>query len=176
VSDYPPKLVRISETDFGSVLVLNDDTEVSIDVRPARLNEVMIEYGLEPLVELVSRRSVGVFVDLLAMTTEQWTRISESVRSSPEAAAALQRFPVLWASFGEPYNTIVGKVHRLYGGLSRFLYTSHPFDFRADPNRPLPWYRALLSARGGWLFNTWVHLGTGAVEIEAEQHRRHYVE
>jgi hypothetical protein len=110
------------------------------------------------------------------MTAEQWGRISECVRSSPEAVGAFRRFPSLWAGFGEPYKTIVLKVHRLYGGLSRFLYTSHPFDFRKDPNRPLPWYRALLSAPGGWLFNTWVHVGTGVVEVEAEQHPGNYVE
>jgi len=52
-----------------------------------------------------------------------------------------------------PRIDIVGeKVRRLYGGLSRSLYTCHPLDFRQDPNRPL------LSAPGGWLFNTWVNV------------------
>jgi hypothetical protein len=176
VSTYPPKLVRLCEADFGSVLFLNDGTKVSIDVRPARLNEALSEQGLPPLAELIESQSVGIFVGLLPMSAEQWDRIRTCISSSTEAAAIFRRFPPLWASFGEPYDIIAGKIHRLYGGLSRLLYTSHPFNFQEDPNRPLPWYRALLSAPGGWLFNTWVHLESGKVAIEANQLLGHFVE
>jgi hypothetical protein len=176
VSGCPPKLMRLSETDLGSILFLDDGTQVSIDVRPARLNQAMSEHGRPPLTELIDSRSLGVFVGQLSMSAEQWDRIRECIRSSAEAADVFSRFPKLWTSFEEPYDSIAGKIHRLYGGLAEFLYTSHPFNFRDDPNRPLPWYRALLSAPGGWLFSTWVHLGTGKVKITADQQAGHYVE
>jgi hypothetical protein len=176
VANYPPKLLRLLETDFGSVLLLEDDTQVSIDVRPARLDEALSANGLPTLSELIASHSLGVFVGLFRMTATQWSRISACVRSSTEAAAVFLQFPSLWSGFGESHEIIAAKVHRLYGGLSQFLYTSHPFDFRDDPNRPLPWFRALLNDRDGWLFNTWVNLETAKVEIEAEQHPGHFVE
>jgi hypothetical protein len=71
----------------------------------------------------------------------------------------------MWEVFGEGYEVVVAKPHRVYGGLEQDLYTSHPFQFRGDPNRPDPWRRALLSAPGGWLFETRVQLQSGAVEI-----------
>ena len=110
------------------------------------------------------------------MTAESWNEISRCVRFSDEAAAAFCRCPPLWECFGEPFDTIAAKPHRLYGGVSRYLYTSHPLDFRPDRNRPLPWYRALLSAPGGWLFTTWVNTGSGEVEIESDQQPGHHVE
>src|SRR5262249_39598429 len=126
--------------------------------------------------DLGKRRSVGVFVGQLMMTAEQWDAIRMCVTSSAEGVATLSRFPLLWASFDVPFCNIAARAHRLYGGLSRFLYTSHPIDFREDPNRPLPWYRACLSAPGGWLCVTWANLGTGKVEIELEQQPGHFVE
>jgi hypothetical protein len=42
VSNYPPKLLKLSEAEFGSVLSLDDGTQVSVDVRPERLNEALI--------------------------------------------------------------------------------------------------------------------------------------
>jgi hypothetical protein len=176
VSNYPPKLLTVSATDFGSVLFLDDGAQVSINVCPARLNEAMIAYGLPPLAELLGGRSIGVFVGMLEMSAAQWDCIRERIRFSTQASAVFSQYASLWTSFGEPYDIIVGKVHRLYGGLSRALYTSPPLNFRPDPNRPLCWYRALLSAPGGWLFNTSVSLDTGEVEIEADQLPGHFVE
>jgi hypothetical protein len=93
------------------------------------------------------------------------------------AAEVFRKFPLLWANFREPYDVIVRLPHRVYGGLWEWsLYTSLPIDFGTDPNRPIPWYRALLSAPGGWLFNTWVHLETREVEVEGEQLPSHFVE
>ncbi len=181
MSDYPPKLIGLSETDLGSILLLDDGTHVTIDVPPKRLgevlkNEMLTEYGAISLDDLVNRGSVGVFVEQLLMTTELWDAIRDCIRSSAEGAAAFNRFHLVWASFNEPYSSIATRPHRLYRGLSRFLYTSYPIDFRDDPNRPLPWYRACLSVAGGWLCNTWVNLGTRHVEVEAEQHPGHFVE
>jgi hypothetical protein len=176
MSDYPPKLLKLCEADFGSVLFLNDGRQVSVDVRPSRLNAALCEYGLPPLTESIAYGGLGVFVGYIQMAAAEWDRISDCLRSSSKAQAMFSQFPTLWASFYEPYSAIAVKVHRLYGGLSRSLYTSFPIDFRIDPNRPLPWYRALLSAKGGWLFNTWVHLKRGKVEIEAGQFAGHFVE
>jgi len=83
------------------------------------------------------------------MTGVQCNRIRECICSSSEAALLFCRFPSLWENFDQPYDVIAGKVYRLYGGLDQALYTSHPFDFRPDSNRPLPWFRALLSNPGG---------------------------
>jgi hypothetical protein len=175
--NYPPKLLRVSEADGGSVLLLEDDGQVAVDVRPARLNEAFLQYGLAPLEDLITARTVGVFVGMSHMTTEQWDRIRECIRSSAVAAEVFRKFPPLWANFREPYDVIVGLPHRVYGGLSKWsLYTSLPVDFGTDPNRPIPWCRALLSASGGWLFNTWVHLETGEAEVVGEQLPGHYIE
>jgi len=181
VSHYPPKLIGLSETDIGSILLLDDGTQVAIDVRRQRLDEVLkheplTEYGALSLDDLLKRRSVGVFVGQLVLTAEQWDTIRAAIRSSAEGAAALSQFPSLWASFNEPFSTVAARAHRLHGGLSRFVYTSHPIDFREDPIRPLPWYRACLSAPGGWLLITWANVRTGKVEIEAEQHPGHFIE
>jgi hypothetical protein len=175
--NYPPKLLRVSEADCGSVLHLEDDGQVAVDVRPARLNEAFLQDGLPPLEDLIAAGKLGVFVGMPHMNSEQWDRIRECVRSSAVAAEVFRKFPLLWANFRESYDVIVELPHRVYGGLSEWsLYTSLPINFATDPNRPIPWYRALLSAPGGWLFNTWVHLQTGEIEILSDQHPGHFVE
>jgi hypothetical protein len=98
---------------------------------------------------LLERRAIGVFVGLFSVNSEQWDRICECIGSSTKAAAMLTRFPSLWRNFEEPYDLVLEKAHRLYGGLSQCLYTSHPFDFQVGASRPRPWYRALLSASDG---------------------------
>ena len=110
MSNYPPTLVGFSETDFGSVLVLDDHTQVSINVRPARLTEALIEYGRPALVDLINSRSLGVFVGPLNMSTEQWDRISDCIRSSKPAANAFGRFPAIWTCFGEPHGVLLAEL------------------------------------------------------------------
>jgi hypothetical protein len=175
VSDYPPKLLAVSEASFGSILSLADGIEVPLNLTPARFAEVIAE-GLSPLPELIASQTLGVFAGLFTTGPEQWASISKSIRSSGDAAAVFSRHPRLWECFGEPFDHIARMPHRLYGGISRYLYTSHPFDFQASRQRPAPWYRALLSAPGGWLFTTWVHLESGEVEATADQALGHYVE
>jgi hypothetical protein len=104
-------MVGASETDVGSVLILDDGTQVCIDVRPARLNEALIEYGMPPLAELIGSKKLGVFVGILQMTAEQWERTAHCIRCSAEAGTALSRFPSLGASFREPYAVIAAKPH-----------------------------------------------------------------
>jgi len=176
MSSYPPKLVCICSAPFGSLLSLDDGTHVAIDVRPDRLDALLRDNGHEHLHTLIESQCLGVFAGHLSMTNGDWDKIGACVRSSTDAARILSRFPLLWASFWEPYQNIVRKVHRLYGGLSRCLYTSYPVDFRCDPNRPPPWFRALLNAPSGWLFQTWVHLGTRKVEVEQQRAPGHFVE
>jgi hypothetical protein len=137
MSNYPPKLLEVSEADCGSVLRLEDGGQVAVDVRPARLKEAILQYGLPSLEDLIAARTLGVFVGMPHMTTEQWDRIRECIRSSPVATGVLSSVPPLWASFREPYAVVVGRPHRVYGGLSEWaLYTSLPIDFGTDPNRP----------------------------------------
>jgi hypothetical protein len=174
--EYPPKLHAVEEVEFGSVLTLSDGRTVPTDVRPSRLAEAFAEYGRRPLSELLANRSLAVYADVLQTTPEEWARISRLVRTSPVAEAVLRPHPLTWDGFRESYDVVCDKPHRVYGGLDQGLYTSHPFQFRADPNRPDPWRRALLSAPGGWLFETWVELQSGEVEIAADMLMGHYVE
>jgi hypothetical protein len=174
--EYPPKLHAVEEAGFGSVLVLSDGRAVPTDVRPTRLAGAFAEYSSRSLAELLARRSLAVFADALQTTPDEWARISHLVRTSQAAEAVLRGHPSTWDVFREPYEAVLAKPHRVYGGLDQGLYTSHRFQFRTDPNRPEPWRRALLSAPGGWLFESRVELQSGRVEIAAQQMPGHYVE
>jgi len=173
---YPPKLYAVVEATFGSVLALSDGRKVPINVGPCRLAEAFAEFRSRPLVELLARRSLGVFADALQTSQDEWARISRLVRTSPAAEEALRGHPSTWGGFQEPYEVILARPHRVYGGLDQGLYTSHPFQFRSDPNRPAPWRRSLLSAPGGWLFETCVELQSGTVEVATHMLPGHYVE
>jgi len=119
---------------------------------------------------------MGVFADTWAMTAEEWQRISAIVCTSPAAAAVLRQAPSIWEVFGQPAARVRGLPQRVYGGLTQALYTLHPFQFRPDSSRPAGWCRELLSASGGRLFNTWVRLGSGEVEVESDVLVGHFVE
>jgi hypothetical protein len=173
---YPPKLYAIEEAEFGSVLALSDGRTVPIDVRPSRLAEAFADYSSRSLAEQLAQRSLDVFADAFETSPDEWARISHLVRTSPAAEAALRDHPSTWGAFQDPYEEILARPHRVYGGLGQGLYTSHPFRFRANPNRPDPWRRSLLSAPGGWLFETWIELQSGWVEIAAHMLPGHYVE
>jgi hypothetical protein len=174
--ESPPKLLGIEETEFGSILTLSDGRRVPTDVRPSRLAEAFAEYSSRSLTELLASRSLSVFAGLFHTSQDDWTRISRLVRAALAAEAILRRHPRVWDGFHEPYDVILAKPHRVYGGLDQALYTAHPFQFRQDPNRPAAWRRALLSAPGGWLFEVWVELQTGEVEVTADRLQGHYVE
>jgi hypothetical protein len=65
MAEYPPKLQAVEESPFGSILTLSDGSRVPIDVRQSRLDEVLTEYSSRSLSELVSSRSLGVYVGAL---------------------------------------------------------------------------------------------------------------
>ena len=175
--NYPPRLVNITAADRGSILLLDDSSRVIVDVSPERLDAAIVAQGASPLAQLVADQSLGVYVDTLDMTAEVWDRVSSHLCRSPHAAEAVEPFRALWAAVHAPYPVVAEMPQRVYGGITHWsMYTSCPINFRGDPNRPAPWRRALLSDRGGWLFQTWVHLEGGQVEIEAFQRPGHYVE
>jgi hypothetical protein len=177
MSRYPPKLVDIAGGDGTSILFLDNGETVTVDISPARLNEAIIEQRVPPLADLIAAQSFGVYVDTLDTTPEEWERISHHLCRSARAEEVLESFPVLWDALHSPYAVIAGMSHRVYGGISvASMYTSCPISFSNNPNRPAPWQRALLSARGDWLFETWVHLDDGRIEIEPFQRPGHYVE
>lgn len=176
MGDYPPKLVTVAATAFGSLLTLSDGRKVPIDIGPNRLSQALVAYERPSLTELLTARSLGVYADTWETTAEEWLRISATVRASRVAEAAFRQAPSVWEVFGQPAVLVRELPQRVYGGLAQALYTSHPFQLRPDPNRPAPWCRGLLSASGGRLFNTWVHLGGGQVEVESDVQVGHYVE
>ncbi len=73
---YPPRLLNIAETAHGATLFLEGGVEVSIDIPPSRLDEVVIEQGNPPLAELIAAQSLGVYVGTFDMTAERWSRVS----------------------------------------------------------------------------------------------------
>lgn len=176
MGDYPPKLVRIAATTFGSLLTLSDGREVPIDIGPDRVNQALMAYQRPPLSELLAAQSLDVFADTWKTTPDDWQRISAVVRASRVAAAALRLAPSVWEVFVQPVSLVRELPQRVYGGLAQGLYTSHQFQFRPDPNRPTPWHRGLLSAPSGRLFNTWVHLESGKVEVESGVLVGHFLE
>lgn len=176
MKEYPPKLVEVAESEFGSVLTLSDSRIVPINIRPERLDTALSEFERPSLRELLASHSLGVFADSWQTPERDWERVSEIVLSSPVAAAKLHDFPGIWGVFEQPAAVVRKLPQRVYGGLDQALYTSHPFQFRVDPNRPSPWCRALLNAAGGWIFETWVHLTLGHVEILGAVLPGHFVE
>jgi hypothetical protein len=176
MSGYPPKLVRITETAFGSLLALSNGREVPIDIGLVRLSQALVAFERPPLSELLAARSLEVYTDKWETAAEDWERISAVVLASPVAAAAFGQAPPIWGVFGQPAVFVRELPQRVYGGLEQALYTSHPFKFRPDPNQPAPWVRGLLSSSGGRLFNTWVDLDGGEVEVESDVLVGHFVE
>ena len=174
--EYPPKLVEVAESEFGSELTLSDGRTVPINIRPERLDRALKEFARPSLGELLASRSLGVYADSWQTSEAEWQRISEVVRTSPAAVAKLLDFPGVLSVFGQPAAVVQELPQRVYGGLDQALYTSHPFEFRVDPNRPAPWRRALLNVDGGWVFETWVHLALGQVEILGEVLPGHFIE
>lgn len=176
MKEYPPKLVEVAESDFGSVMTLSDSCIVPINIRPERLDTALREFERPSLRELLASHSLGVYADSWQTPERDWERVSEIVRTAPVAVATFRDFPGIWRVFGQPAAVVRQLPQSVYGGLDQALYTSHPFQFRVDPNRPAPWYRALLNAAGGWVFETWVHLALGHVEIRGEVLPGHFVE
>lgn len=159
------------------MLFLDDGSQVTIDISPERLDEAIIAQRAPPLAELLADRSLAVYVDTLDMTADVWDQVSNHLCRSPKAAEVFEPFPALWSAFRAPYTLVAAMPHRVYGGISHCsMYTTCPINFHADPNRPAAWLRALLSARGEWLFQTWVQLEIGQVEVEAWQAPGHFVE
>lgn len=177
MSNYPPRLVNITGADGVSVLFLDDGSRVTVDITPERLDKAIIAQGAPPLAELLADRSLGVYVDTLDMTADLWDRISNHLCRSPRAADVFKPFPELRSALQAPYTVVAAMPHRVYGGIShRAMYTTCPINFREHRTRPRPWLRAQLSERGEWLFQTWVQLETGQVEVEAWQAPGHFVE
>jgi hypothetical protein len=176
MSEYPPRLVQVSATAFGSLLALSDSRVIPINISPARLNQALVEYGRPALAEFLAGQSLGVFADTWETATADWDRISAAILTSALAAAAFGQVPAVWEVCGQSVSVVRDLPQRVYGGLGQALYTSHPFQFRPDPNRPAPWVRGLLSASGGRLFNTWVHLGSGQIEVDVDVLMGHFVE
>jgi len=174
--EYPPKLVQIGESEFGSVLTLSDSRSIPIDVRPQRLDRALREFERPSLAALLANRSLDVFTDTWETPERDWERISDIMRASPVAQAKLRDFPGIWEVFSQPAAIVRELPQRVYGGLDQAVYTSHRFHFRDDPNRPPPWCYALLSTVGGWVFPTWIHLGLGHVEVVGEVLPGHFVE
>lgn len=135
-----------------------------------------MDFERPPLAELIAARSLSVFADAWKTAAGDWERISTAVLASSVAEAALGEVSSVWRMLGQPAMVVRELPQRVYGGLEAALYTCHPFQFRLDPNRSAPWYRALLSASGSRLFNTWVHLDSGQVEVESGVLLGHYVE
>ncbi|MFL5327537.1 MAG: hypothetical protein ACJ8C4_01370 [Gemmataceae bacterium] len=176
MTEYPPKLVEVTETEFGAVLALNDGRSVPINIRPERLDQSLRAYQRPSLRELLASRSLSVYADTWQTLDGDWERVSEIILASPVAMTKLQDFPGIWRVSGQPSAAVRDMPQRVYGGLDRALYTSHAFQFRENPNRSAPWCRGLLNAQGGWIFETWVHLGSGQVEIVGGVLQGHFVE
>jgi hypothetical protein len=176
MTEYSPKLVDVAESEFGSVLTLSDRCMVPINIRPKRLDRALRDFERPSLRELLASRSLGVVADSWQTLERDWVRVSEMLQTSPIAAAKLECFSDMWRVFGQPAAVVRGLPQRVYGELDQALYTSHAFQFREDPNRPAPWCRALLNAVGGLVFETWIHLGSGSVEIVGEVLPGHFVE
>jgi hypothetical protein len=176
MGQYPPKLVSVADTTFGSLLNLTDGRSVPINIGVERLRQAILAMGRPPLVDSLASQSLGVYADVWETSAEDWQRICAAVQSSPVAAAEFGQVPFIWQAFGQPAAVVRDMAHRVYGGIDDDVFTSHPFHFRTEYDRPKPWVYGLLSASGGRLFMTWVHLRSGKVEVESGVIMGHFVE
>ena len=175
--NYPPRLINISAGDSLSNLLLDDGSEITVDVSPARLESAFIAQRLPPLHELIASRTLGVYVDPLDMTAEVWEQVSRCLCRSPRTAKSLESFPTLWAALQSPFATVAQMPQRVYGGISlTALYTSWPINFHADHIRPAGWLYSLLNAPQGWLFKIWVNPESEEVDVQAGQMMGHFIE
>jgi hypothetical protein len=176
MGQYPPKLVRVVDTTFGSLLTLTDGRSVPINIGVERLRQAILAIGRPPLAESLASQSLGVYADVWETSPADWQRICAAVQSSPVAATAFGQVPFIWQTFGQPAAVVRDLAHRVYGGIDDDVFTSHPFHFRAECDRPKPWVYGLLSASGGRMFKTWVHPRSGAVEVQSGVIIGHYLE
>jgi hypothetical protein len=137
MGEYPPKVVGMAGTAFGSVLTLSDGRVVPIDIGPERLSQALLAFERPPLSELLVARSLGVYADTWAMTAEDWQRISGVVRASPVAAAAFRQAPAVWEMFGQPAASVRELPQRVYGGLAGALHLA-PIPVPAGPEQARP--------------------------------------
>jgi hypothetical protein len=121
MGDYPPKLVQVTATAFGSLLTLSDGREIPINVSPDRLSQVFLAYERPPLREVLAARSLGVYADTWVTTVEDWQQISAIVRASPVAMAAFRQAPCIWEVFSQPAAFVRELPQRVYGGLEQAL-------------------------------------------------------
>lgn len=131
--EYPPKLFGIEETEFGSIFTLSDGRKVPINIRPSRLAEALAAYGSHTVADLLARRSLAVFADVLQTSEDEWTTISYAMRRSHAAEAILQQHPTVWSTFHDSYDLLLTKPHRIYGGLEKSLYPLTPSTFVRIP-------------------------------------------
>ena len=169
-------LVAVNTANYGSVLVLKSGQEVPINLRRERLNEALIERNLKPLDQILSEKSMIVYPAEFLMTLDEWHMISAIIRMSPDVETTFQGFPSLRQAFSEPYPAIVKKHSRVYGNMTKGIYTFSPIDFHPDSGRGMNWYFGILSYKGGWLIKTRVNLNTEKDEIETEHRPGYFIE
>jgi len=174
--DYPPKLAQVTETAFGSLLTLSDGSAVPINISPARLRQAIQEQRPPELAGYFTPEPLGVYRDEWLLTPEEWDQIRAIVLASRVVANALREASATWNLFFQPASAVRDLPRRVYGGLSKAIYTSHPFQFRIGFSRPVPWLYSQLNASGGRLFRLHVHLERGEVEVERHVKMGHYVE
>ena len=194
VSNYPPKLIRLSETDTGSILFLDDGMQVAVDVRPSSLDGALTEYGNLPLAALVESRSLGCLCGPVPYD-------SRAMGRHPKMYPHLNQERSAWHFVGfhrfghastspttasrQSSSAIRGIVtrplhepsHRFSGGAQSpiaLVSRASQRNWRLFPHRGC--YRACLNAPGGWLCDIGVNLGTGNVKIEVGKQPGHYVE
>jgi hypothetical protein len=187
----PNILVDALDTPDGSILVLESDERVPIDVSTTVLDQYLRRCGHSPLTEVCQRRRTTVYHESVRMSESEWSTISAILRDSPNAKEALN-CPSISRMLRLSYSEVVRLSRRLYGGLgspgsrrSPTLYTMAPIDFRPDANVEQPWYLSwrrkswyywLLSAPGWRVFWTRVDVGAGAVHIQGGTIRDHFLE
>jgi hypothetical protein len=75
MTEYPPKLVKVTDCDFGALLTLSDGRTLPINIRSERLNRAFREYERPSLGELLTSRSLTVFADTWQTPDADWDRV-----------------------------------------------------------------------------------------------------
>lgn len=176
MSDHEPKLVSVTEAAFGSLLTLSDGRVIPINISPTRLREAIHEARPAMLAAYFQPEPLGVYADDWLVASEDWDRICAIMQSSHTAARAFGHVPAIWDGFSLPASVVRNLPQRVYGGLWGGIYTSLSFNFKTDSNRSVPWVYAQLHASEGRLFQTWVNMKNGKVEVECGVRMGHYVE
>ncbi|HEV3440837.1 MAG TPA: hypothetical protein VG122_26015 [Gemmata sp.] len=135
----------------------------------------MTRRGLPTLAEFCRRRDVAVLGDLIQVGAREWDRLMLCLRESERVQRLVDERPGLGKALRVSHAQAGAQPFRIYECFHRgCIYLSYPYTFRPEQDIP-GWYRVAFDLPGEWVLQGRLHIGTGAVEIEAAHSPGQYI-